>query len=354
MSDRAPRAGATRLRLGALALAAALPFALAAIGCAGHDADDEEEERPVSAPPRLTTEQGRVAVTLDPATLARSGVTVETLPATAHAASATSFGSVLDLTDLAQMRGAFVAAAAALDKARAALAASRAELERLRTLYAGDRNASQKALQAATAKAMTDEADVRAAEGTLEAQRALAGQRWGFLVAGWLERGDPRLAALLAQKDRLVEVTMPPGSTPLKAAAAVMIQAGTGLFLEAHVVSPAPRADPRIQGASVLCIAPATPEMLPGMTVTARVPVGRGSPGVVIPPSAVVWWQGRAWVYVEIGQGTFVRREVATDNPVPGGWFVSTGLGPGDRVVVRGAQLLLSEEGRGAVRGSEG
>jgi multidrug efflux pump subunit AcrA (membrane-fusion protein) len=105
---------------------------------------------------------------------------------------------------------------------------------------------------------------------------------------------------------------------------------------------------------SVLCIAPASPGMLPGVSADAQVPVGPGVSGVVVPASAVVWWQGRAWAYVERKTGTFSRSEVATDVPVPGGWFVSGGVAAGQRLVVRGAQMLLSEEGRGAVHGSEG
>jgi hypothetical protein len=326
---------------------------LVACGGGGGDSGDEED-RPVSAAPRVSSEHGQTVVTLDPATLARSGIVVEPLNAAAHEAAVPAYGSVLDLAGLAEMRGAFIAAAARVDQGRASLAASHAELERLRTLYAEDRNASQKALQAATAKAGVDEADVRAAEGAVEAQRALAVQRWGAVIGGWLEHGDARLVALLAQKERLLEIAVPPGTAPPADGEALTVQPGAGRAVEARVVSASPRTDPRIQGAAVLCTVPATPEMLPGITVAAQVPIGPTSTGVAVPASAVVWWQGRAWVYVETGTGTFARREVSTDAPLPGGWFVSAGLAPGERIATRGAQTLLSEEGRGAVRGSEG
>jgi hypothetical protein len=42
---------------------------------------------------------------------------------------------------------------------------------------------------------------------------------------------------------------------------------------------------------------------------------------------------------------TFVRRPVDTSQELPGGgWFNAEGFGPAEEVVVRGAQLLLSEE----------
>jgi hypothetical protein len=68
--------------------------------------------------------------------------------------------------------------------------------------------------------------------------------------------------------------------------------------------------------------------------------------GVVIPDSAVVWLDGRAWAYVQKGRGSFIRQEVVTNHPVEKGWFVTKKFQNGDRVVVQGAQLLLSEEFR--------
>jgi hypothetical protein len=47
---------------------------------------------------------------------------------------------------------------------------------------------------------------------------------------------------------------------------------------------------------------------------------------------------------VRRGEDGFARREVGIGQPVEGGWFVTEGFGPGDEVVTRGAQSLLSQE----------
>jgi hypothetical protein len=140
------------VRLAARALAALLPLVLVLAACGGAG-DSDDEDKPVSAPPRLSSEHGQTVITLDPATLARSGVGVEPLKHATRAATVTAYGSVLDLTGLAELRGTLAAAAARLAKAQAAAAASQAEFERLRALYADGQNASQKAVQAAAAKA---------------------------------------------------------------------------------------------------------------------------------------------------------------------------------------------------------
>lgn len=68
-----------------------------------------------------------------------------------------------------------------------------------------------------------------------------------------------------------------------------------------------------------------------------------------MPKEAVVWWQGRAWIYMQRDAERFARRELPTDSPVPGGWFVADAISPDQRVVTKGAQQLLSEEFRAQI-----
>ncbi|MBI1929785.1 hypothetical protein HYR99_36740 [Candidatus Poribacteria bacterium] len=89
---------------------------------------------------------------------------------------------------------------------------------------------------------------------------------------------------------------------------------------------------------------PQTPGLLPGMNVLAYLPAGPPVEGVIVPASATVWWQGKAWAYMQKEPERFVRREVSTEAPVKDGWFVAKDFSAGARLVVSGAQLLLSEE----------
>jgi hypothetical protein len=124
-----------------------------------------------------------------------------------------------------------------------------------------------------------------------------------------------------------------------------------GTLISATLVSPSPHTDPRVQGLSFFYVASAaTPRLVPGMNILAYLPVGPQVSGVVIPAPAIVWWQGKAWVYVQQGADRFVRREVPTENQVHDGWFVTREFSAGDRLVVRGAQALLSEEFRARIQ----
>lgn len=87
------------------------------------------------------------------------------------------------------------------------------------------------------------------------------------------------------------------------------------------------------------------------MNLVALVPVGSLLRGIVIPGSALVWWQGKAWAYEATSPSTFARQEVPTDTPVEGGYFIpATTFAPGTKLVTAGAQALLSEEFRSQIQ----
>lgn len=105
------------------------------------------------------------------------------------------------------------------------------------------------------------------------------------------------------------------------------------------------------------------PGARPGTPVVATLSQpGSRSQGALVPTDAVVQWQALSWAYVQHGRGRFVRRRVDTSHPAPGGWLLLNdtaldqprdpfALSPSDTVVVRGAQILLSEEFRAQTAG---
>ena len=66
--------------------------------------------------------------------------------------------------------------------------------------------------------------------------------------------------------------------------------------------------------------------------------------GVVVPASAILRHEGKGWAYVQTATNQFERVEIPLDRLVENGWFVSENLSATNRVVVRGAQTVLSAE----------
>ncbi|RTM01490.1 MAG: metal transporter [Hyphomicrobiales bacterium] len=293
---------------------------------------------------RVSNENGLTIVTLDEATQKRSGIATDALAATKRQFEQTAYGSVVDLQPLIDLQTRYRAATADVASARAALNASSQEAERNRVLFQDHMNISQKALQAAQAAWSADQAKLQSAEAGLEGVHASAQQQFGPPLASLVAGKDTALAGLLDGRDMLLRIVLPiDGST--SAPDQITFDGGARGRIAARLVSASPQSDPIAEGPTFLYRAPAS---LPvGSKVIAFLPTGQQpAPGVVIPRTAVLWFGGQPWAYIQQGKERFVRRLVDDQSPFDGGYFVGDGFDAGERVVTRGAQLLLSEEQR--------
>ena len=151
----------------------------------------------------------------------------------------------------------------------------------------------------------------------------------------------------------LVQVTLSPGVTLAEPPRTALAQAPTrDANIDLRYVSPATRTDPRIQGLSFFFAAPGDSGLLPGMNTTVYVPSGKTYEGVFVEDTAIVRWQGRSWVYLRVGPDTFKRHPISTDQPVSDDDYVVRDIPAGSEIVIRGAQVLLSEEAKSELRGA--
>ncbi len=332
----------TRWRTVAIAIASAVVGVLItlAIVHGGAGSTDPEDQAKSQAPAggSVTTEAGQTIVTVDAATAQRAELRVGTLEAAQQSQAVTTYATALDVRDLVDARSQMDVSRAQAEQARARLAAAQAEYARLKTLHDDNRNVSDRVLQEAEANMRAEQANAEAAAATARAATSGVEQRWGSVIArafasraGWIDD-------LMANRRVLAQVvseTEPPKSVTLQTPAG---------NVEATFVSPAVRFDPHVQGRSWFYLAPAG-KVQPGMNLTAVIGSGGTRTGVVIPRDALVWTAGHAWVYVEKGPNRFARTQVDTNTPMSGGFFVTT-LTAGQRIVVNGAQQLLSEEAK--------
>jgi len=334
----------------ALVLAAILTRTLAlGRGVAADQGDEADEEEAIKTPSRISIRNGQTILTLDADTQSKVGIAVAPLHALTSRKQVTAPAMVLSGQELVSARTRYVAAQANLEKVRANVDVAQQEYDRLKILYEDKQNASQKDLQAAQGTLRSDQADAQAAQQDLALQAAAVRQGWGDVVAKWVVDDAPTLGSLLEQHKFLVQVTLPAGAVSTLPET-ISVDVPGSSRAQAKLVSSFPRVDPRIQGIGLLYITPNHLGLAPGLNLIARLPVGRPTRGVLVPQSAIVWWQGNAWLYQQTAPGRFVRRLVQSEAPLPNGLFVSMGFSPGDKIVVRGAQALLSEEFRSHIQ----
>jgi hypothetical protein len=340
MEGAVEEAGLARARMGVCAWV----LLLAACSDADKSAD---REHPIVTAPRIVVQNGRNAIRLDDAALQRAGIRTERVPRGAQPETLRAFATVPDLQQLAQLAASLQAAAAQLKSAQAKLDASRAEYERERRLFDDEQNVSAAHLQMAQAAFLADQAALEAAQGQADAILTSARLNWGPVLAGALAASDPRQRALaddlVARRQLLVQVTLPSDWTDAHAPpqGRVLLDGRDGPAVQ--LVSAATHADPRLAGRSFLYRAQPDALLLPGANVTVSLPTGRSIDAARVPASAVVWWQGRTWLFVRGSAGDFERREIVFDRASDGATLLAD-LEPGTEVVVQGAQVLLSEE----------
>jgi len=268
---------------------------------------EQERERPVQSPLRVTTTGGESVVTLSPEELTRAGIVVVPAKTIAYPNARTVAGTVIDTEALLALQRHFEAAR---DRMR--------ELPQARP----------------TALAVLGDGVRR---------------RWGGIMARWLLEQAPPWRRLLQGQDRLVRVVLAPGVAPPPQA---WLQAATGQRVALTFVASLPEEQGE-EGAPALYLVSADAAKLHGAnSVSVALASGTAERGTSLPASAIVWSEGKAWVYVQQAPGRFVRRAV-TARPGRGDELIATGLAAGAPVVTGGAQLLLSEEQRAQIEAGE-
>ena len=308
-------------------------------------ATEAEQEHPRAVASRVSAEGGETFIALDAATQSQNRIETRVLSVTTQRQELRANAVVLAVQNLTELRNTYLSAAAQVEKAKAALDVSQRAYDRTKQLYDDNQNASGKAVQEAEGARRSDEVSFRAANDALQLNEAIARQTWGEVVSKWLTDGSSAFDRILTQKDLLLQVSFLAGAVAAPPRTA-SVQSPGGQIQGAGFVSGYPTIDPRIQSPSFLYVTPAAPYLVPGMTLVVLLPTGPQTRGVVLPANAIIWWQGKAWAYVQIAPDRFARREVPTETPILSGFFVSTGFAPGEKVVIRGAQQLLSEEFR--------
>jgi hypothetical protein len=261
------------------------------------------------------------------------------------------------------------------EAAEARVNTARAAFERARILNADNKNISDRALQEAESSLKTEEAKLSAARRNVtELEAATAQQAAGttpvpLMVARGgevvevlarpneaIESGQPILR--VTRFDRLLaRVDVPAGEVVDRSLTMARIVA---VGQEDHPfsgqrLSVAPTVDPTTPGEGFLFrISGASRSLRPGAPVVAylRAP-GAAQEAAIVPYSSIVRFGGKTWVFRQVGDDKFSRREVPVDRTTEKGVVTRESLKAGERIVVKGAQFLLSEEQKSEIQVGE-
>lgn len=293
-----------------------------------------------------TVDDGRAVLKIPPDSQKAAGIEVGSLKSAKREAGFDTYGLVVNLQPLAEMRGRYLAAMGEVAAARASASAAESEASRMDKLFRDDRNVSEQAARSAQTRFQAEVARKAAAEQTAASLRDAMRGTWGETVTGWAINPDSQtIRSLLQQSAFLVQLVFPYDRprAAVRGSISVAPAMSPGNAHVASFVGDSPQIDAAFPGETYFYLVNGG-GFRAGMRVAARIKTG-GAPvsGVIVPSAAVVWHAGKAWAYKKEEDG-FARFEVSTTDEMQGGWFNAAGFDDDDEVVVSGAQLLLSEE----------
>ena len=289
----------------------------------------------------LITSNNGMIIKLSEIAQEKSGIKVNKLALTTQPQQYEAYGKIVLPQLIIDARNRFITAKSQLEKSTALLAASSKEYERMKKLSSRN-DVSIKNLQTAEATFLNDKASATSAQNALQAEMNSMRLQWGDTIAQWIMDGAQAYDDVINLKNLLLQATVPHGvaiaSPPAKALININKQVLTAQFISASLI-----ADDQLQGLSFYFLLPPIPSLLPGMSIKSYLPTRISIKGVAIPQSAIVWWQGKPWVYVEKALRQYQRVEINTRIPTQNGFLVSH-FDSEQPVVIEHAQVLLSQE----------
>lgn len=311
---------------------------------AAHDSGASTATAAQSAPaPAVQTVNGETVVVLSAEAQRASHIEVAPLAAVASQSGISADATVIDLQPLFDLRNRLASARADVDTFTAQAASSRMQYQGSRTLFADDRNISQKSLLAAASTMQGDEAKLQSAKVTLNGLDGTMRQQFGDALANAATTPASKLFQHLQLGRAVVLRVTLPANFGMAPPEHIAVDTADGRTMPAQRLSASPLADPVVQGTPWLYVADAA---LPAnLRTSARVPTSSlAVSGLLIPEQAVVWYGGQTWAWVRTAPERFTRRYVPAGSEGDHGFMVTSGFHAGDQIVTQGAQLLLSEE----------
>ena len=281
-------------------------------------------------------------------------------------------GSVLYQIDPAPYQASYNNAVAALARSEANLPPIRLKAERFRELVAV-KAISQQDFDNAAAALKQAEADIEYSKATVESARInLAHTRVIAPITGRIGRSNVTVGALatayqgpafatiqqidpiyvdatqssatLLQLKRNIAAGRIKGTGPDRARVKLLLEDGTPYPLEGTMKFSDVTVDPS-SGSFILRMVFPNPKqiLLPGMYARAIVQEGEVDRAVLVPQQAVSRDpKGNPVALIVDGEGKVGQRMLTLDRAIGDKWLVSSGLKPGDQVIVEGIQKVRS------------
>lgn len=278
----------------------------------------------------------------------QSGLVVKTLEPTTLSLEGIGHGQVLDMQPLLELHTRYKAARSEVDMVKTARDLTEKNRYRLHKLYQAEILADKELAQVES-QWQSDQAKLVAAQHRVEDLGMEAEHTWGKVLTHLALEEEKSLLfrELVTHQKALVQAVIPSlylTTIDKKKPVFVASNPERSNAYRSEWLSPSPYTDRLLQGETWFFSVPGE-HFRSGMRVTVWFPLTSSEKkGVIIPSDAVLWYNGKLWLYKKIEAHTFKRVLLSHYQKYSAGYFVESDLIAGDKIVVTGAQMLLSKE----------
>jgi hypothetical protein len=308
-------------------------------------ADDESPSSEVQ------NDAGQSVIRLSSETQKLSGIETITLKPASHHAEFTAYGKAINIQPLLTLRNRYLLALTERSSAKARFKQVEQNISRQQELYR-DGVSSKRTLQEQQAQWQSNKAQVDATAFQCKAIIDEALLNWGKELTDWaLSSDSDKLGTFLSGRQTLLQITLPANKHLSDTIQTIYIEVSgnRGKANKAELISVAAQTDSAAQGESYY-FQTSDKNIITGMNVTAWIPEqNKQMTGVIIPKSALIWYMDQALVYLKTAEETFSRCTIDHYSASAEGYFIPHAIKPGEQIVTKGAQMLLSEELRGQI-----
>ncbi len=307
------------------------------------------EEEEIETPDHITLVEGKTLIEVNQATQRQSAIITSPLQATSFQENILSYGKVLSIASLIDLRTQYLTTLADTQIYTQAVAAKQQEYDRLYALNQDDKNVADKVVIQAKQALEAEKTKLAVVRNKALHMVDNMRQHWGNRLATLATQStSSTLDHLIKNKSVLIEVTLPFSAHQPPKGSRITIAPTSALqkTVKATYFSAAPgNSNQTMQGKTYFYLASASflRADMP-LKVLDYTTLGEAAKGVFIPNKAVVWYAGKPWIYQKTDDTTFMRLPINNDTEIDDGWFYQGSLQANDEIVTSGAQLLLSEE----------
>jgi len=319
-----------------------LLFLLGSLFCLNSYADDNDND--------TRAQHDALSVHIDETIQASTGLQTLKLQTIQFSPEIKTFALPVDISTLITARQHYFNALA-----KQALAQIQVNQSRLNTQYLQDLQRSNAVSTRKLRKQQNhleiDQAQLKAAQQLSNNTRLHTQTKWGKVLSHWfLSDSNVHFKQLSTFKKQLYLTYLPQHLIP--PATSILLQpfGHRELAQSASLVANAPIYNTQQTGTPFFYL---SDQAFNGhhQRVTAWIPTQTETlSGVSFPASAIIWHLGQAFVYLQIDDERFKRIKITQQKPINSKtYFIQKPLQQGDRLVISGAQMLLSEEFRSQI-----